>query len=281
LPIHNSEIVEILNRTAELLDIEGANPFRVRAYRHAARTVGGLPRSVTAMLAEGGDLSHLPGIGKDLAHKIEVVVDTGHLPLLDEIEQRVPAGLARLLRVPGLGPKRVRALHEVLGVNDLDRLAKAAKSGKLRTLPGFSAKIEEKILHALETRGAEERRMKRAEAEQVAEPLVRHLMETRGIKQVSVAGSYRRKKETVGDLDILATCTKKSPVIEHFTAYEDVAEVIARGTTLSTVIPQHRGAQDGRGQGPQDQRVRCLQARTARHGADRGRGLRRGRPALH
>jgi DNA polymerase (family 10) len=213
LPVRNAEIAEILNRTAELLEIEGANPFRVRAYRNAARTVDGLPRSVVAMLADGQDLSELPGIGKDLAHKIEQAAQTGHLPLLDEIEQRLPPGLARLLGVPGLGPKRVRALYE-----------------------GFSAKIEAKILHALETRGAEERRMKRAEAEEVAEPLVRHLEAAKGVKRVVVAGSYRRRKETVGDLDILATCSRKSPAIERFVAYEDVAEVVSRGTTRSTVI---------------------------------------------
>ena len=236
MPVHNAEIAEILNRTAELLEIEGANPFRVRAYRNAARTVGGLPRSVVAMLVEGEDLSELPGIGKDLAHKIEQTAQTGHLPLLDEIEQRLPPGLAQLLGVPGLGPKRVRALYEVLGIDDLDRLAKAAKAGKMRRLPGFSAKIEAKIVHALETRGAEERRMKRAEAEEVAEPLVHHLEAVKGVKRVVVAGSYRRKKETVGDLDILATCGRKSPAIERFVAYEDVAEVVSQGTTRSTVI---------------------------------------------
>jgi DNA polymerase (family 10) len=236
LPVRNAEIAEILNRTAELLEIEGANPFRVRAYRNAARTVDGLPRSVVAMLADGQDLSELPGIGKDLAHKIEQAAQTGHLPLLDEIEQRLPPGLARLLGVPGLGPKRVRALYEVLGIDDLDRLAKAARAGKVRRLPGFGAKIEAKILHALETRGAEERRMKRAEAEEVAEPLVRHLEAAKGVKRVVVAGSYRRRKETVGDLDILATCSRKSPAIERFVAYEDVAEVVSRGTTRSTVI---------------------------------------------
>jgi len=236
VPIFNAEIAEILNRTAALLEIEGANPFRVRAYRNAARTVGGLPHSVAAMLTEGADLSELPGIGKDLAHKIGEVAGTGHLPLLDEIEQRLPPGLARLLGVPGLGPKRVRALYEVLGVDDLDRLAKAGKAGKIRCLPGFGVKTEAKILHALETRGAEEHRMMRARAEEVAGPLLRYLRETKGVERVVVAGSYRRKSETVGDLDILATCTRASPAIERFVAYEDVAEVVSRGTKRSTII---------------------------------------------
>ncbi|MHA1152509.1 MAG: DNA polymerase/3'-5' exonuclease PolX [Alphaproteobacteria bacterium] len=236
MPIFNAEIAEILNRTAALLEIEGANPFRVRAYRNAARTVGGLPHSVAAMLTEGADLSELPGIGKDLAHKIGEVAGTGHLPLLDEIEQRLPPGLARLLGVPGLGPKRVRALYEVLGVDDLDRLAKAGKAGKIRCLPGFGVKTEAKILHALETRGAEEHRMMRARAEEVAGPLLRYLRETKGVERVVVAGSYRRKSETVGDLDILATCTRASPAIERFVAYEDVAEVVSRGTKRSTII---------------------------------------------
>jgi DNA polymerase (family 10) len=236
LPVTNSDVAEILERIAELLELEGANPFRVRAYRNAARTVTGLPHSVDTMLADGADLSELPGIGKDLAAKITEIAETGHLKFLDEIEARTPPGLAKLLGVPGLGPKRVQILHTVLGIDDLDKLAAAAKVGKLRKLPGFGAKSEEKILRALSTRGPEEHRMPWPRAEEVAVPLVDWLKAAPGVKQVTVAGSYRRHRETVGDLDILVTAAKGTPVIARFVGYEDVAEVVSQGTTRSTVV---------------------------------------------
>jgi len=236
VPVTNSDIAEIFERIAELLELEGANPFRVRAYRNAARSITGLPHSVAAMLAAGEDLSELPGIGKDLAAKITEISETGHLGFLDEIERRTPPGLAKLLGVPGLGPKRVQALYTALGIDDLDKLAAAAKAGKLRKLAGFGAKSEEKILRALSTRGAEEHRMPWPRAEEVAIPLVDYLKATKGVKQVTVAGSYRRRKETVGDLDVLVTSAKGAPVIKRFVGYEDVAEVVSQGTTRSTVV---------------------------------------------
>jgi len=140
MPIHNADIAEMFNRLADLLEIDDANPFRVRAYRNAARTLGSLPRSVVDMLREGEELSRLPGIGKDLAHKIEVIVETGRLPALSEIERQTPGGLVKLLSVPGLGPKRVRMLHEKLGIEDVEALAAAARAGALRRLAGFGEK---------------------------------------------------------------------------------------------------------------------------------------------
>jgi DNA polymerase (family 10) len=236
MPVLNSDIAEILNRTAELLELEGANPFRVRAYRNAARTVSALPRNITAMLADGKDLSQLPGIGQDLARKIAEIAGTGHLTLLDEIEHRTPPGLAKLLGVPGLGPKRVQILHVALGIDDLDKLAAAARAGKISGLPGFGAKSEEKILHALRTRGPEEHRMPWVRAEEVAGPLVDYLKSIKGVKRTDVAGSYRRRKETVGDLDILVAAADGASVVDRFVNYEDVTEVVSKGTTRSTVI---------------------------------------------
>jgi DNA polymerase (family 10) len=236
VPVTNSDIADSLERIAELLELEGANPFRVRAYRNAARTVTGLPHSVASMLDEGADLSELPGIGKDLAAKITEICETGHLRFLEEIEGRTPPGLAKLLGLPGLGPKRVQALYTALGIDDLDKLATAAEAGRLRRLPGFGAKSEEKILRALKTRGADERRTPWPRAEEVAVPLVAFLEAVKGVKQVAVAGSYRRHKETVGDLDILVTGAKGVPVIDRFVGYEDVDEVVSKGTTRSTVV---------------------------------------------
>ncbi|MDH3475947.1 MAG: DNA polymerase/3'-5' exonuclease PolX [Rhodospirillales bacterium] len=236
MPVHNAEVAEILNKVADLLEIEEANPFRVRAYRNAARTVTSLPQSIASMLEQNQDLSRLPGIGKDLAGKIRTIVETGGLPILNELERHTPSGLVMLLGLPGLGPKRVHALHETLGIETLDALAVAARSGRIRALPGFGAKTEKNILHALETRGAEKRRTLRSTAEAIATSLAAYLQQLPGVAAVEVAGSYRRRKETVGDLDVLVACGKDCPVIPRFVGYEDVAEVVSQGTTRSTVI---------------------------------------------
>jgi DNA polymerase (family 10) len=236
MPIHNRDVAEIFDRMADLLEIQGANPFRVRAYRNAARTVGDLPRSVADMIAEEEDLSELPGIGKDLAGKIGEIVRTGSLAALEELTREVPAGLAELTALPGLGPKRVKVLHDELGVSDLEDLQRIALKQRIRELRGFGAKTEERILRALRRRTQTEQRHRLAEVEEIAQMLVAYLRSVTGVKQVVVAGSYRRRKETVGDLDILVTCRKDSPVMERFVEYDEVEEVVAQGTTRSTVL---------------------------------------------
>jgi DNA polymerase (family 10) len=137
LAAHNDEIAGIFNAVADLREIQGANEFRVRAYRKAARTIQGLSQSVAEMLSQGQDLSGLSGIGKDLAGKIEAIVTTGTLGLLTELQGQMPAGLLTLMRVPGLGPKRVAALHQRLGITTLDDLRQAAEQGRIQTLEGF------------------------------------------------------------------------------------------------------------------------------------------------
>jgi DNA polymerase (family 10) len=236
MPVHNAEIAEMFDRMATLLDIQEANPFRVRAYRNAARTVGGLSRSVSDMLSDGEDLSKLPDIGKDLAGKIAEIVDVGRFAALEDIQKEVPAGLVDLTRLPGLGAKRVRILHDELGISDIGELRRAAKSGRIRELRGFGAKTEQRILGALSRRAQEERRHKLADIEPVADAYVGYLKGVRGVREVVVAGSYRRRKETVGDLDILVTCTKSSPVLESFVEYDEVQTVLSQGTTRSTVL---------------------------------------------
>ena len=236
MPIHNGDIADRFDEVADLLEIEGANAFRVRAYRNAARTLRDLPQAVTGMVAEGADLTDLPGVGEDLASQIREIVATGELSRLRDLEAEVPPGLTEVLGIAGLGPKRVQALHANLGVETLGDLEAAAKSGKIRSLSGFGEKTEANILHELATRGSGEKRTRRRVAEEVAEPLAAYLRDVAGVEQVTVAGSYRRRKETVGDLDILATCTADSPVIARFVAYEDVRDVVSQGRTRSTVI---------------------------------------------
>jgi DNA polymerase (family 10) len=237
MPIHNSDIEEILDTVANLLEIKGENPFRVRAYRNAARTIQGLSQSVAEMVRAGQDLSELPGVGKDLAGKIAEIVATGTLPLLAQLQSELPAGLTDLMKVPGLGPKRVAVLYQELGIATLDGLGQAAAQGRIHALAGFGIKTEERILE--ETGKLQQRQSKRISlvvAEQVAGPLVEYLKQTSGVNDIVVAGSYRRQKETVADLDILATCAKGSKVMDRFVGYEDVRQVVARGETRSTAI---------------------------------------------
>ncbi|MGB5368467.1 MAG: DNA polymerase/3'-5' exonuclease PolX [Polyangiales bacterium] len=236
MPVRNAEIADLFDRMAVLLEIQGANPFRVRAYRNAARTLDGLPRSVADMLAEEEDLSKLPGIGKDLAGKIAEFIETGHLAALEEVETEVPAELINLTRLPGLGPKRVKILHEDLGIRDLAELERAVRKHRIRELRGFGPKTEQRILEALSRHAPEERRHKLADVEEIASSYVDYLRAIPGVKEVIVAGSYRRRKETVGDLDILVTCKKGSPIMEGFVEYDEVDTVISRGTTRATVL---------------------------------------------
>jgi DNA polymerase (family 10) len=238
MPLHNRDVAEILNTVADLLDIQEANPFRIRAYRNAARTVLDLSDSVADMVESGRGLSGLPGIGKDLAEKIEQIVRTGALPQLEELKQKVPPELRQLMQVAGLGPKRVSQLHKRLGVKNLEDLERAAREGRIRDIEGFGAKTEQKILQDVERvrKGASERRFLWIEMEEYALPLLTHLGKLHEVEQISAAGSYRRKMETVGDLDILVTCRDSRPVMDHFTSYDEVDHVVSRGETRSTVI---------------------------------------------
>jgi DNA polymerase (family X) len=242
MPVYNSDVAKIFNKVADLLDIEGANQFRVRAYRNAARTVSGLPHSVSDMVKDGQDLSMFPGIGKDLAEKIKEIVETGSLKQLKEIEGRTSPELSNLMKVEGLGPKRVKTLFEKLGITNLKELKEAAAQGRIKDLDGFGEITEKAILRQLETADIEEKRVKLVEAERHAMTLVDHLKDQRGVRDIVVAGSYRRKKETVGDLDILVTAKKDSKVMERFVGFEDVSRVVSKGKTRSTVV-LHSGLQ--------------------------------------
>lgn len=237
MPVHNSDIARTFNKVADLLEIKGANAFRVRAYRNAARTVKGLSSHVGDKVRADEDLSQLSGIGKDLAGKIEEIVATGKLGLLEDLERQMPGGLSELMRVSGIGPKRIAALHDGLDVTTLDELKQAAKDDRVRDLDGFGVKTQERILEEVERLGREkQQRTKRAVVEQYAEPLREYLQKAKGVKDVIIAGSYRRRRETVGDLDILVTCKKGSKVMDRLVDYDDVEKVVSKGKTKSTVL---------------------------------------------
>jgi len=236
MPVYNSDVVDFFNQVADLLEIEGANQYRVRAYRDAARTISTMSRNVAEMVEEGEDLTELSGIGEDLAGKIKEIVRTGDLEQLEKIEQRTPPQLATLLDVAGLGPKRVQTIHQELGIASVEELREAAEEGRIRDLHGLGPKTEQKVLEDLERWSAEEERTRRDAAEERVEPLLEFLRTLETVGRVEAAGSYRRKKETVGDLDILVISEAGEDVISRFVDYEDVEEVVSQGETRSTVV---------------------------------------------
>jgi len=214
----------------------GENPFRVRAYRNAARTIESLGRNLREMVEKEEDLTSLPGIGKDLADKIREIVQTGSLAKLKELERQVPPGLVELLKVEGLGPKRIKTLHDKLGITNLEELKEAAAKGEISRLPGFGKKLEGLILKGVVLAKKEGRRFKWSLAESYVTDILRHLERAPGLENLQVAGSFRRKKETVGDLDILVTAREPSLVIEHFVKFPGIRNIISKGQTRSTVI---------------------------------------------
>ena len=233
MPVQNVEIAEIFNRYADLLEIEDANPFRVRAYRNAARVVGGESRSMADLIAEGRDLTELPGIGADLAGKIATIVATGGLPQLEQTEKRTPRALSELMQLPGLGPKRVKLLYRELKIRSHEDLQRAIRSGRLAALPGFGARTVEKIAAGLARRPAGPKRVKLAEAEQIAAPLLAYLRKSPGVKAAEIAGSFRRRQETVGDLDILVVSGRGEATMRRFARYDGVVEMLVQGDTRS------------------------------------------------
>ncbi len=234
--VTNRKIADIFNEIADLLDIDGDNPFRVRAYRNAARTVLGYPREMADLVEEGFDLTSLRGIGRELAKKITEIVETGRLEYLEKLRKRHPPQLEALLKVPGLGPGRVRLLHELLHINSLEDLEKALRERKLEKVPGFGPKLIAKIENGIQTRRYEAHRFKLSEALPIAEWIVNILKKTKGAVHVEIAGSLRRRKETVHDIDLVAACEAQNDTMVYFLNLPKIQKIIMKGTTRSTIL---------------------------------------------
>jgi DNA polymerase (family 10) len=234
--MENVEIAGVLNEYAALLDIQGESPFRVRSYRKAAQTLEGLSRPVAQLLREEEDLTQFPGIGNRMAEHIQEIVETGTLSALEKTQKEFPRTLTELTELETLGPKKAKQLYDQLGIASVSDLRKALGSGEIEKLPGFGEKTVEQIRYALKESAGRTRRLKLADADQLIQPLLAYLRKAPGIDQLEVAGSFRRRKETVGDVDILATCNKPHPVMEHFQSYPQVKRVESAGTTSGTII---------------------------------------------
>jgi DNA polymerase (family 10) len=236
MPVYNADIAAVFDEMADYLEIEGDNPFKIRAYRNAARTVRELGSELGEMVAQNSDLTQLPGIGKELAAKIVEILTTGTAKALKKLQEKIPPGIRQILQIPNLGPKRVRVLYHDLNIRSLEQLREAAANGRIRALPGFGPKTESHILQAVQAYAVGEKRFKIATVTPHVQSLLQYLAKVAGVKKVTAAGSYRRAKETVGDLDILVVADQQSPVMDRFVAYEDVVKVIAKGTTRASVI---------------------------------------------
>jgi DNA polymerase (family 10) len=232
----NAEIARLFREIADLLELSDANQFRIRAYRNAARVVEESPHSIATIACTTPDaLRELPGVGEDLAGKIETIVKTGTLPLLKSLQRRAPRGATELMHVPGIGPRRARTLSRKLGVRSLEGLSRAARAGRVHTLRGFGRKTEAHIIEELAAQTLTERRWLRARAAQYAEPLLAHMLSAPGIEQAELAGSYRRCRETVGDLDLLVQSADGRAAVRHFLEYPGVRRVTAHGNTRAAV----------------------------------------------
>ncbi|MCA9246390.1 MAG: DNA polymerase/3'-5' exonuclease PolX [Planctomycetales bacterium] len=234
--MQNAQIAAIFDRVADLLEFQGANPFRLRAYRNAARTIGDLSEPVAAILAdESRSLTDVAGIGDDLASKISTLIETGTLPLLDDLLAKIPASVLGMLRVPGLGPKKAAALYKQLQIESLDQLREACEAGRVRELKGFGKKTEETILEGIDLAAHAEERIYWAEADELVQSLLAHFAKLDCIRQIEPAGSYRRGRETVGDLDFLVDSDAPGRVMDCLAEYSETDRILARGETKMSI----------------------------------------------
>ncbi|MFO7767485.1 MAG: DNA polymerase/3'-5' exonuclease PolX, partial [bacterium] len=210
--------------------------FRVRAYRNAARTIDGLTRSLTEMVEEGEDLTRLSDVGEDISGYITELVQTGRLELLQKIKEEVPGTLARLLELDGVGPKTAQQLYEELDITSVEELEEALEEGEVQELEGLGEKKAEKMERSIEVYREHRQRFKLGDADQLVRPLKEYMEDAPGIQELEVTGSYRRRRETVGDIDLLAVCDDPGPLMDHFTSFEAVDRVAEAGDTRGTVI---------------------------------------------
>ncbi len=233
--MNNEKIAKTLSQLADLLEFTGANAFRLRAYRNGARIILDLPESIESMIANKEDLTKLDGIGKGVSEKCHELVETGKLKKLNEILTTVPKTVLDLLNVPKMGPKKAAALFNELGIENLDQLKTACEASEVRLLSGFGEKTEKAILDGIAIAAASNERILWAQADQLATRLRDHMMKCTSIKQFEFAGSYRRGKETVGDLDMLVTSANDNKVMDQLASFEELTSVIVRGETKMSV----------------------------------------------
>jgi DNA polymerase (family 10) len=309
MSVRNAEIAIIFEEIADLLELQQANPFQVRAYRQAASTLTAWPEQMGDMAARGKQFDELPHIGKDLAGKIAEILARGSCDQLERLSASFPRGIAELLNVPGLGPRRVHTLYHELGISSPAQLLCAARDGRIRSVPGFGAASEQRIAEATAGYMERARRWPPARVTPHVDALLAYLRAAPGVTDAMVVGSCRRRRDTVGDLDILIVATPTRRLSQYLTRFDEVDHLLSQGTTRASVVlkdglqvdfrvishhqPRRRDDLFHRLQGAQprtapdcpepqaeDQRVRCVsrwQPHSRRH---RSIGLQHNRSAM-
>ncbi len=237
--MRNLELAGIFDRIADMLEIKGENLFKVRAYRKVVLTLESLPEDIER-ICESGRLRNIPGVGEGIAKKIEELLETGKLAYFDDLRKSLPEGLVEMLSVPDVGPKTAQLLYKKLGIESIDEMEKAAKGGTIRGLESMGEKTEDNILRGIELLRRRTGRMLLGTAYQLSQLIVERLSTMDEVELMSPAGSLRRMKETVGDIDILITSRKPKPVMDVFVNLPEVTQVLAHGDTKSSVIMENR-----------------------------------------
>jgi DNA polymerase (family 10) len=232
--METAQIARILDEMGTLLEVRGENAFRCRAYHNAAQALKGLPADLTSMIQDGS-LAEVPGIGETMLSKIVQLSTTGHLPSYEKLRQETPPGLVALLRVPGLGPKKIKTLHDDLKIETLADLRAAAEAGKIADLKGFGEKTAAKIVEGVTFIEAQGDRVLQSKAQALAEPILKAVQSQAGVIRAAICGSLRRRGETIGDLDILFSSDDPIPILDAFTKGPDVVAVLGHGPTKASV----------------------------------------------
>ncbi|HMC66616.1 MAG TPA: DNA polymerase/3'-5' exonuclease PolX [Gemmataceae bacterium] len=235
------QVAAILDEIGTLLELQGENPFRCNAYHNAARALQQLETNLADVIT-AGTLGEIQGIGETLREKITILVTTGKLPFYEDLRAKFPAGLLQMLRLPSVGPKKVKALFDQLGVDDLDKLKRACQEDKVAALKGFGAKTQQKILEGLEFLGKVGERVRIDQALPVALALMDGLRGAPGVIRMEMCGSLRRRKETIRDIDLLVSAKDAGPIMDRFIKLPGVIQVVAHGDTKSSVMVSGAGA---------------------------------------
>ena len=241
--MENLDVARTLTELADLLEIQGASPFRIRAYRNAVNTINSLSQPLKDMVAAGEDLTELPGVGKSVAKYIGEFLTSGSISRLEEVSAEFPRSLVQLMRLDGVGPKKARKLFEELDVRTVDDLAAELEAGRVQTLDGFGVKSAAKIIDAIEDHKKHTGRFQIRETERLIAGLLEHMQSAPGVARIKLAGSLRRRKETIGDVDILAELDGDgTPVVDHFVSFSGAQRVVGAGSTKGSIV-LHSGLQ--------------------------------------
>jgi len=232
----NSEVAKVFQDIADLLELKGENVFKIRAYQKAARAIEHHPRELEAMLGEGEDLQSIPGVGEAIAKKATELITTGKLGYYENLKEEFPQGITNLLDIPGIGPKTANKLSSELGISSVDELERAIHDGRVAQLFRLGEKTADNILHQIQALRRKDQRIPIGEALPVVEEIIAGLGSIPGVRNLTPAGSVRRFRETVGDIDLMGTADNPEEAIDGFVALPLIRQVLAQGSTKATVI---------------------------------------------